>query len=89
VAAEWVTGDVLQRQAEYWKRTLAGAPELLELPPTSAPARRTTRAPWAPGAGRGDGGAQALSRRHGTTLFMTLLARWAAVLAASPGRTRW
>ncbi|HEV2149750.1 MAG TPA: amino acid adenylation domain-containing protein, partial [Longimicrobiaceae bacterium] len=28
----WVEGEVLRQQAEYWKRTLSGAPELLELP---------------------------------------------------------
>ena len=28
----WIEGDILQQQAEYWKTTLAGAPALLELP---------------------------------------------------------
>src|SRR4051794_26223506 len=28
----WVEGDVLRQQADYWTRTLGGAPELLELP---------------------------------------------------------
>ena len=34
-------------------------------------------------------GLKALSRRHGTTLFMTLLAGWAAVLAGCRARTTW
>ena len=29
---QWIEGDILQQQAEYWKTTLAGAPALLELP---------------------------------------------------------
>ncbi len=29
---EWMEGEILQEQGEYWKRTLRGAPGLLELP---------------------------------------------------------
>ena len=29
---EWLSGDRLRRQVDYWQRTLAGAPPLLELP---------------------------------------------------------
>jgi amino acid adenylation domain-containing protein len=85
----WVEGPVLEAQAEYWTRTLAGVPELLELPTDHArPAKQDfagarvnveldealTGALWT------------LSQRHGTTLFMTLLAGWAAVLARLSGQ---
>ena len=29
---QWIEGDILRQQAEYWKTTLNGAPALLELP---------------------------------------------------------
>ncbi|WP_259468684.1 hypothetical protein, partial [Pseudomonas syringae] len=28
----WLSGDVLQQQRQYWQQTLAGAPSLLTLP---------------------------------------------------------
>ena len=28
----WLSGEVLQRQSDYWQQTLAGAPALLTLP---------------------------------------------------------
>jgi amino acid adenylation domain-containing protein len=86
---KWVEGDVLQAQAEYWTETLAGVPELLELP---ADRPRPARQDHAGGAVGIDLGAELsaalkeLSRRHGTTLFMTLLAGWAAMLARLSGQ---
>jgi arthrofactin-type cyclic lipopeptide synthetase C len=84
-----LTGAVLERQSEYWRRTLAGAPGLLELPTDRArPAQQSfagevlelaldtelTR------------GLKALSRRHGMTLYMLVVAGWAAVLARLSGQ---
>ena len=37
----WIAGEVLQEQAEYWRRTLAASPTLLEVPIDHArPARQ-------------------------------------------------
>ena len=86
----WVAGELLERQAGYWVRTLAGAPELLELP-TDRP--RPRKQDFAGDALPIDLDAEltaalkALSRRHGTTLFMTLLAGWATVLGRLSGQT--
>ncbi|HEX8244764.1 MAG TPA: amino acid adenylation domain-containing protein, partial [Longimicrobium sp.] len=85
----WIEGDVLRAQAEYWTRALAGAPELLELPTDHprpaemdhAGARLEVVLDEALTAGL-----KALSRRHGTTLFMTVLAGWAAVLGRLAGQ---
>ncbi|HYR11928.1 MAG TPA: condensation domain-containing protein, partial [Longimicrobium sp.] len=85
----WVEGELLREQAEYWKATLAGAPELLELPTDHArPARQDFT-----GATVGlvldeplSAALKELSRRHRTTLYMTLLAGWAAVLSRLSGQ---
>ncbi|HEU4558483.1 MAG TPA: amino acid adenylation domain-containing protein, partial [Longimicrobium sp.] len=86
---KWVDGEVLQAQAQYWAETLGGAPELLELPTDHVrPARQDFS-----GGGIGialdpglTAGLKALSQRHGATLFMTLLAGWAAVLGRLSGQ---
>ncbi|CAA9346511.1 MAG: Polyketide synthase modules and related proteins, partial [uncultured Gemmatimonadetes bacterium] len=85
----WVEGEVLREQAEYWKATLAGAPELLELPADRPrPAVQDTRGAYAGLELDAEltAGLKALGQRHGTTLFMTLLAGWAAVLARLSGQ---
>ena len=85
----WVDGAVLEAQAEYWTRTLAGAPELLELP---ADRPRPPRQDFAGASVNVEldealtAALKTLSQRHGTTLFMTLLAGWAAVLARLSGQ---
>ncbi|HET7232709.1 MAG TPA: non-ribosomal peptide synthase/polyketide synthase [Longimicrobium sp.] len=85
----WMEGDVLREQAEYWARTLAGTPRLLELP-TDRP-----RPAEADHAGASfpleldaelTAGLKALSRRHGATLHMALLAGLAAVLGRLSGQ---
>ncbi|HEU4561488.1 MAG TPA: amino acid adenylation domain-containing protein [Longimicrobium sp.] len=85
----WVEGEVLREQAEYWKATLSGAPELLELP-TDRP--RPARQDFTGGSvglvldEAVSAALRELSRRHGTTLYMTFLAGWAAVLARLSGQ---
>ncbi|MFL5537595.1 MAG: amino acid adenylation domain-containing protein, partial [Longimicrobiaceae bacterium] len=85
----WMEGEVLRRQADYWTQALAGAPELLELP-TDRP--RPARQDFT-GASVGlvldeafSAALKELSRRHGTTLYMTLLTGWAAVLSRLSGQ---
>ncbi|HKQ72654.1 MAG TPA: amino acid adenylation domain-containing protein, partial [Blastocatellia bacterium] len=84
-----LSGEVLQRQAEYWKSTLAGAPDLLELP-TDRP--RPARQDYAGDIVELELNAEltrdlkALSQRHGVTLYMTLLAGWAALLGRLSGQ---
>jgi amino acid adenylation domain-containing protein len=79
----WLQGEALATQLAYWRRQLAGAPPLLALPtdrprPTVPSFAGVTRPVLLP-AVLADG-LRGLSRRHGATLFMTLLAAWQVLL---------
>jgi len=86
---QWLEGAVQQRQLAYWQEQLAGAPEVILLP-TDRP--RPVEQDYA---GQGldfeldlalSEALKALSRKHGTTLYMTLLAAWGALLARLAGQ---
>ncbi|MBX8484721.1 non-ribosomal peptide synthetase [Pseudomonas cichorii] len=87
---EWLSGSRLQAQKDYWQQHLQGAPTLLELP-TDRPR------PLVQSHAGGQynvalpteltSGLRALSRRHGNTLFMTLMAGWAALLSRLSGQS--
>ena len=85
----WMQGDVLRQQAEYWKATLAGAPTLLELPTDHA---RPADQQFA-GAMHAvmldeelTAGLKELGKRHGATFYMTLMAGWAALMGRLSGQ---
>ncbi|MBW8848862.1 MAG: AMP-binding protein, partial [Burkholderiales bacterium] len=86
----WISGALLQRQLEFWRAHLHGAPALLELP-TDRP-----RPPVQDYAGAAldfalspalSAQIKALAQRHGCTLFMTMLAAWATLLARLAGQS--
>ncbi len=85
----WLAGETLEAQIGYWKERLRGAPPLLEIP-TDRP-RAVEQSPRAAShpillpAGLSQG-LRELSRREGTTLFMTLLAGWQALLGRYAGQ---
>ncbi|MCU7645701.1 non-ribosomal peptide synthetase [Pseudomonas piscis] len=85
----WLSGEVLQQQADYWRRVLAGAPTLLMLPTDRPrPVQQDFRGASVPLALEPSLSAQlkALAQRHGCTLHMTLLAGWALLLARLSGQ---
>ncbi len=86
---KWMGGEVLREQAEYWERALAGAPKVLQLPADHV---RPDQQSYSGAAARlvlDEGltaGLKGLSRKHRTTLYMTVLAGWAALLARLSGQ---
>jgi amino acid adenylation domain-containing protein/non-ribosomal peptide synthase protein (TIGR01720 family) len=85
----WLSGETLDRQLSYWKTQLAGAPAALELP-TDRPrppvfSTRGARLRFALPLELSRA-LKELSRREGTTLFMTLLAAFDALLYRYAGQ---
>ena len=86
---QWLRGEVLAKQLDYWKQRLAGSPELLTLPtdrprppvqsqrgaslPYAIPAELMTRL-------------QALGRKEQSSLFMILCAAFNVLLARYAGQ---
>ncbi|HTQ78982.1 MAG TPA: condensation domain-containing protein, partial [Thermoanaerobaculia bacterium] len=94
----FLTGDILAGEVAHWRRVLAGAPEILELPYDRKPApgptpdhdrrdlrERGARRPVALPAEL-YGRLSALARGEGWTAFMSLLAGYAALLARYCGQ---
>ncbi|WP_171903251.1 condensation domain-containing protein [Mesorhizobium sp. SEMIA 3007] len=84
-----LAGELLQRQSEYWLRMLDGTPAVLELPTDRPrPAQWDYRGSYVEFVLHERLSAQLkeLSKRHGTTLFVTLLAGWSLVLAQLSGQ---
>ncbi|KAG0211800.1 hypothetical protein BGX28_007390 [Mortierella sp. GBA30] len=86
---QWLSEDRLQKQCEYWRETLLDAPVSITLP-TDRP--RPSQQSFA-GANipirldaRITQGLKDLSQKYGTTLFMTLLTAWSAVLSRLSGQ---
>ncbi|HEU0302629.1 MAG TPA: amino acid adenylation domain-containing protein, partial [Longimicrobium sp.] len=79
----WMQSPDAARQLDYWKRKLAGLPPVLELPtdhprPAEMSFRgRSLRYRLPPELARA---AQEFSRRHGVTLYVTLMAAYQALL---------
>jgi non-ribosomal peptide synthetase component F len=86
---QWLQGEVLDEHVQYWKRQLAGAPPLLELPADfPRPAVQTFRGATLKFSLPGElsGALRRLSEQEGTTPFMTLLAAFQAFLSRYSGQ---
>ncbi|MBI5032799.1 MAG: amino acid adenylation domain-containing protein, partial [Chloroflexi bacterium] len=86
---EWLQGDVLESQLEYWKKQLAGSPPLLELPtdrprPAMQSSHGTQMTFTLPESL--SNALRAFSRQENVTLFMTLLATFQTLLYRYSGQ---
>ena len=85
---EWLQGEVLQRELEYWKRQIAGAPARLDLPVdfprpfALSPSGHTFRFELTPGLSAQLG---EFAQEEGATVFMVLLAAFNVLLARYSG----
>jgi amino acid adenylation domain-containing protein len=85
----WLQGDVLEAQIAYWKRQLAEAPRVLDLPTDRPrPASQTFRGAIRPVAFPAAmlEAVHSLCRREGVTSFMVLLAAWSVLLGRHAGQ---
>ena len=87
---EWLQGEALQQQLDWWSTQLQGAPELLALPTDRVrPAQQSYR-----GSRWGHcldaqllAQLESLARKNSATLYMVLLAAYAALLSRYAGQT--
>ena len=86
---EWLSGEVLEKDLAYWRKQLAGAPPVLEFPADHprpvVESFRGARYQFALPV-RLSAQLKELSRREGTTLFMTLLAAFQTLLYRYTGQ---
>jgi amino acid adenylation domain-containing protein len=86
----WLAGPELERQVDYWKSKLAGAPTALDVPcdlprPTMQTGAGATE--WLSLPNADATALRELGKKEGTTLFMALITAWAAVLHGLTGQT--
>ena len=86
---QWLQGEVLEKLVSYWRKQLAGAPEVLELPAdTLRPQIQSFRGADVSLAlpARLTIDLKQLSQREGATLFMTCLAAFQLLLSRFTGQ---
>ena len=85
---EWLSGDVLTKQRDYWQQQLQGCSQLHNLPlDYPRPAQQSFKGGFTTSSISKDvlDGLKTLSQQNNSTLFMTLQTAFAALLAAWGG----
>lgn len=86
---EWLQGDVLKSNLDYWRKQLSGAPTRLELPtdrPYTQKGKREGAFHWFTIPPDVTATLKEIARREEATLFMVLLAGFAALLSRYSGQ---
>ncbi|KAF9554760.1 hypothetical protein EC968_009459, partial [Mortierella alpina] len=86
---QWLSGDRLHAQSEYWRTTLSGAPVLIDLPTDRPrPAQQSFKGGHVPIIldDQLTRALKQLSQKYGVTLFMTMLSAWSVVLSRISGQ---
>ncbi|KAF9555957.1 hypothetical protein EC968_008552, partial [Mortierella alpina] len=86
---EWLSGNRLKTQSDYWRTALAGSPVLLDLPTDRPrPPQQSFKGSHVPIEfdPQITKALKQLSQQHGVTLFMTILSAWSAVLSRLSGQ---
>ncbi|KAG0043448.1 hypothetical protein BGZ83_011399, partial [Gryganskiella cystojenkinii] len=86
---QWLSGDRLQAQSEYWRTMLSGAPALIDLPTDRPrPSQQSFEGDHIPIAldSQITTALNEFSRKHGVTMFMTILSAWSVVLSRLSGQ---
>ncbi|HEY0606847.1 MAG TPA: amino acid adenylation domain-containing protein, partial [Herpetosiphonaceae bacterium] len=86
---EWLSGPVLAQQIDYWRRQLAGVPDVLDLPTDwpRSPVQTSQGATYAFELSQPLSEAlQTVSQRENATLFMTLLTAFQVLLSRYSGQ---
>jgi len=86
---QWLQGEILETQLDYWKQQLKNAPNLLELPtdrPRSPVQTFRGRYYYAALSKKLSAELTTLSKQAGVTLFMTLLAAFQTLLSRLSGQ---
>jgi amino acid adenylation domain-containing protein/non-ribosomal peptide synthase protein (TIGR01720 family) len=87
---QWLESGILEEQLAYWKRRLAGAPTMLDLPTDRPrPAIQTMRGQkqWPRFPATLTQALKALSQQQGVSLYMTVLAAFNTLLHRYSGQT--
>ncbi|KAF9208719.1 hypothetical protein BGZ49_007793 [Haplosporangium sp. Z 27] len=81
---QWLSGDNLEAHSSYWRTVLDDAPVLLNLPTDRPrPSQQSLKGDSLPISINSQltQALKELSKKHGVTLYMTVLAAWSAVLS--------